>query len=95
MQRDGTLIKISEMSDVHIANSIAHLERYAHAAWVNAVNAGPPAFHGEMAQYYADQAWNVLLDDGPQYPDIYFSLVDERESRRTKVAQTKPKGKRK
>ena len=108
IQKDGVRIRIVDMTDQHLTNAINMLERFAYRTWECAIRSGPPNFNGDMAQYYADQMWDQLIEDGPEYPPIYDALCAERDKRKLTVAiafapetivptgnEFKPKGKRK
>ena len=82
--RDGTRIRICDMSDAHLQNAIAFIERYAKVCYANdravaAVLAG--MFDGEsMASYYTEQNFDSVNMGGPN-PDavspLYEPLCDE------------------
>jgi len=77
--KDGREIKIRDMDDRHLANTIRFLEK-SHAV---ALNSDPPMFQGEMAQFFADIEYSALMHSGVQdlFP-IYDDLVEEQERRR-------------
>jgi hypothetical protein len=76
-QKDGTKIRIKDMSDQHLLNTIKYLERKADEV---ARRVPYPQFNGEMAQFYAEQAWNSLQDnptDNMLAGTIYDDLCEE------------------
>lgn len=76
-QKDGTKIRIKDMSDQHLLNTIKYLERKADEV---ARMVPYPQFNGEMAQFCAEQAWNSLQDnptDNVLAGTIYDDLCEE------------------
>lgn len=61
--KTGARVKIREMSDQHLANTINFLRRNAHAAQFAAIDSGYAclcSLNGEMAQYYCEQDINRI-----------------------------------
>ena len=84
-QADGTKIRICDMSDTHVKNSIALLERHAKRAHrIEYAACASMSFNGEMAQDAQD---SFLNHSSPEdfLPDIYHSLVDEQSRRGSNV----------
>jgi hypothetical protein len=77
--KDGVILRIRDMRDSHLFNTIAMLER-EHARLLN--DAPFPDFQGEMAQYYAEQEWERMMSSGPEsiFP-VYCDLVAEAKRR--------------
>lgn len=80
----GTKVKIRDMEDAHLVNTILMLRRRAQAQ-IHELT--PPCFQGEMAQYYADQEYDALMemdeDEAAQSCfEIYEDLMDECERRK-------------
>ena len=79
--KDGTKIPIAEMTDTHISNAIAHLERKIEATEDAMASASGHGFQGEMASYAAEQegdrcAERLLFLDG------YLHAMKEERNRR-------------
>ena len=78
------------MSDSHLLNTIRLLRRSGAALQWQVVLNGPPQFSGEMAQYYADQDYDHLIDLNEEdftaetYP-LYSDLCDEAERRKLPI----------
>lgn len=83
--KDGRKVRICDMDDRHLANSIAMLER---AAQVAKSQLPYPCFSGEMAQYYAEQDWERTMEAEPEY---FFPIYEDlcREQDRRALAATK------
>ena len=81
--KDGTKIRIKDMSDQHIVNTLRLIERMHK----NAIEECPfPCFGGEMAQYYAEQEFDSFLSSDIEdiFP-IYGDLYEEAQRRLTKT----------
>ena len=80
-QKDGKKIRIKDMTNSHLMNTIRFLLKYA-SEEKNYSLCSFPSFNGEMAQYYAEQEWDALdeMDDFEyaemEYP-IFKDLTDE------------------
>lgn len=70
-QRDGTKIRICDMEDRHLLNTIRMLERQAEA---QQLDTSYPCFNGEMAQMYAEAEWNEMMTVGPEY---FFPIYED------------------
>jgi hypothetical protein len=85
--RDGTQIPVSEMTDSHLANAIAYLERTADArlAYETANLLSGPTPTGAMAQDAYEQGMQELFDMTPddylEQDDAYQALLAEKERR--------------
>lgn len=82
-QKNGTKIRICDISDKHLLNTISFLERKAEEQLHDIPF---PSFNGEAAQYYAEQEFDNLMDMGVEdlaeelYP-IYNDLIKEKDRR--------------
>lgn len=86
-QKNGVKIRICDMTDQHLQNSIALLER---AAEHQKASLPYPMFNGEMAQFYAEQDWNRVMEADTEYFfPIYEDLCLERERRQIEFEQKK------
>jgi hypothetical protein len=74
--KDGRKVRICDMGESHLENTIALLRR-AHARYVAEATADYPMFQGEMAQFYAEQEWESAVSSAPE--DTYPILIDMRE----------------
>lgn len=76
--KDGRRLRICDMDDRHLLNTIRFLER----ALEDRKACPPPSFQGEMAQFFADMEWEAMqeLDTSDAYP-IYDKLVADARRR--------------
>lgn len=81
--KDGRKIKIKDMSDSHLKNTIAMLER-AHSSLIENAWAACSILQGEMASYYAEQEIDGLEEVNSTHP-LYDDLVEEQNKRSAKV----------
>ena len=79
--RNGKKIRIKDMTDSHLLNTIAMLERMYNEER-NVVLSSYPWFNREMAQYYAEKEWDmweaVELDAeviNPLYPHLIMEAA--------------------
>lgn len=70
-KKDGTKIRICDMDDAHLINTVRFLVRKAEQYKVEMPY---PCFQGEMAQMYAEMEWGNLMNADPE--DIYPILSD-------------------
>ena len=61
--KNGTKIRICDMGDSHLINSIKMLKRYAQCIQIEYPW---PNFRGEMAQYYAEQEYDIITTSPPE-----------------------------
>lgn len=61
--RDGTKLRICDMTDDHLRNTIIFLE---HQATKLKYEIPYPNFRGEIAQYYAEQEWDFIQEADPE-----------------------------
>lgn len=78
--RDGRRIRICDMTDDHLENTIRYLERAANISLL----ASHPEFKGEQAQIQAEGEWDRLLvrNEPSDFYPIYGNMQLERERRR-------------
>lgn len=85
--RDGRRIRICDMDDSHLKNTIAMLERGSKVSWEDQLYEAACMmswFSGDsMASYYADQGFDNASQQSPDdfLPDIYYNLCDDRQRR--------------
>ena len=90
-QKDGTTIRICDMTDSHLANTIAMLERSAQRHDM-AFAMAPNPFRGDIAFDMMESAQDAILEGDDEtnpadlYP-IYDKLCAERERR---ISNTSP-----
>ena len=78
-QKDGKKIRICDMSDQHLGNTIEMLRRYAEAQHRNMLMGSYAAeafFTGELAQFAIEDRIEALVMDGPD-PSRYYALYDD------------------
>jgi hypothetical protein len=81
--KDGTRIRICDMTDSHLLNTIAYLERYTVKKQTCLVLA-PNPFCGDIAESMFDNEQGAVLEEGLEPSDVcasYDNLVAERERR--------------
>lgn len=62
--KDGRKIRICDMDDKHLLNTIRFLEKQAEQLQFD-VAMHPPCFNSEMAQYYAEQQYDHFTSLAP------------------------------
>ena len=86
--KDGRKIRICDMSDSHLLNTIKMLERNSQALHfyrISNLEAAQMFFHGEMALWEVENNLMQLYEEGPNvYEDfpIYENLVEEFDRRK-------------
>ncbi len=84
LQKNGEKIRLKDMSDQHLINTIAMLERNAKAVYSSEINACMSiSFNGEQAQleqerFLSQAEWEDYL------PEIFDDLIAEAERRKLK-----------
>lgn len=96
-KRDGTKIRICDMSDSHVANTIKMLERAAEYECQNAISAGYSVLsiiQGEMAEYHIENDIRHLEDYGidpkeisPLYEDLCKDMYRRESDEQRLVAR--------
>lgn len=78
-QKNGVKLRICDMTDGHLQNTIALLERKAEME----KSAIPyPMFNGDMAQFFAERDYDrAMAADASYFYPIYEDLCLERERR--------------
>jgi hypothetical protein len=78
--KDGSKVRIKDMDDRHLRNTIAFLERRHEAFKLM----GPPEFAGDIAMWDAEMGYEELLNSDVEdvFP-IYADMVQEMEDRRS------------
>jgi len=61
---DGTVIRLCDMTDSHLANAMRMLERQARAAEDDLLYGPAPVFFGEEAQTHFEIEWFDVLENG-------------------------------
>ena len=83
--KEGKKIRICDMSDSHLLNSIKMIERQSRLRLEGELSfyMSCPLPNGEMAQDGFDQEFDALLDATPDdfLPCIYYNLVDDARRR--------------
>lgn len=76
--KDGTKIRIKDMSDRHLINTIKFLDRQFEQL---KMNIPVPTFNGEIAQYMADLDYDYFMNNAtpakvyPIYDDLYAEAI--------------------
>lgn len=74
-QKNGQKIRIKDMDDKHLINTIRMLERNSQY-YLNEAILGLCSLQGEMAIYYAEQEIDRLIGEPCLHP-LYEDLVEE------------------
>ena len=77
--RDGTRIRICDMTDAHLINTINMLKR-AHVKETESAFAFAGMCRGDMATYYADGVAESMLHEESVHP-LYDDLLADAERR--------------
>jgi hypothetical protein len=84
-QKDGTKIRICDMSNQHLLNTIDFLERYSikRMNYEHAKFLSYPEPSGEMAMDAYDQGLEQMAQESAEdyMPQIYWDLQNEKERR--------------
>jgi hypothetical protein len=89
--RDGTRVRISDMTPRHAENAYRLLLRQAESLAFRAVLLlPPPNFNGDMAQYYAEQEWEALTDAMMQDPVAWLERQPLVKALRARAAEWDP-----
>ena len=86
--RNGSKIRICDMADSHLLNSIALLERHANHTHNINTSFGYMALcglRGEQAIEAMEQQLEDLENNGPSHPDIYENLLADAQRRGLKT----------
>lgn len=81
--RDGKIVVIEEMSDKHLQNAIRFFDRCL-ASMYDALSYYP-CFNGEMAQYHAEQQYDLCLEETSEI----FQLLDSLKAEQIRRGSTK------
>ena len=82
--KDGTRIRICDMTNAHLLNAIAFLDRHT-AGVETALVTAPNPFTGDIASDLFDQEQDTVLEEGLDPSDVtplYDNLIAERERRK-------------
>lgn len=95
-QKNGELIRLEDVTDSHLDNTIRFLERIARLSYPEVVDRAYSAygfFQGEMALDQMGREIDALEDGGWEelLPSIYYNMLDEKERRAKMAAAAKSK----
>jgi hypothetical protein len=81
-QKDGTKIRIKDMTDKHLVNAVKMVLRMSEVEKEDLLCHFPSFSEDSMAQYYAEQEWNSLDEmDTTEHAEkaypIFNDLMDE------------------
>lgn len=78
--REGQRLRLCDMADSHLLNTLRFLKRAVHAQEV-ALVLSAPAMNGEQAQYAQDQAFDEVMCEPEEHecamPPIYDKMLVE------------------
>ena len=84
--KDGTKVRIKDMSDSHLLNTIKMLDKYDNYKWsrdFKLLGDMEQFITGELACEQIEQDLENHLEDPQDYrPEIYYDLVDEKNRRK-------------
>ena len=81
---DGRKVSICDMTDSHLNNTVACLERkileyhYREIAYASTLLV---AMTGEIACDTLESQIMAMEEDGPEYPDIYYCMLEDQRRR--------------
>lgn len=84
--KDGTKIRVCDMTDSHLDNALAMMKRMGNAIQLEAA-CHFPSFGGEMAQYYAEQEFDRMMEAQPMelafehYGEVVRAMELDKERR--------------
>lgn len=82
--KDGQRIRIKDMTDTHLMNTIKMMERKVEE---EVADIPYPVFQGEMAQFYADQDYEAAIRMTPYDRfELYGDMIEEANRRGLKLA---------
>lgn len=79
--KDGKRVKVTEMTDSHLRNTLAFMERKVESLWEEYDAAANYPGQGEMACYYADCAADEALDhvnDAKYWVEVFKEEIKRR-----------------
>jgi len=84
--QDGNRIRLCDMSDEHLLNTIKFLQRKAKELYKDELAAGYSilsSLGGEAAIDHCEGTLQMIEEEGADYylPDIYYNMLDEKERR--------------
>lgn len=83
--RNGKEIKIEDMTDSHLINTIKMVERVCLKRYNKLLSSGYSILSlltGEQAVFDVENAIEFLEEDGVEYPDVYYDLIEEADKRK-------------
>jgi hypothetical protein len=82
--RNGYKIRLCDMADSHLENCIRLIERVVEGKHTQNILAGYQMLgflQGECAIDSVERDLAMMEEDGPEYPEIYFQMLEEHRHR--------------
>ena len=93
--KGGEKIRVCDMTDEHLMNTIKFIEGVVEKSFRNNLNAAYQLsciLGGDIAEWQMDRDIAEVEEEGPQHPEIYYNMKDEMDNRGLKFFKGKKIG---